>query len=248
MKKSKKWIALFLAALCTFTPLTAFAADVNIDRKPLQMDVSPTVINGRTMVPMRSIFEGLGAAVEWNSYTRGITAQKEDKTITLYLNEKNAFINGVSHSLDTPAVAVNGRTMVPVRFVAESLDCKVYWDSYNQLVSIFTDLSDTDELSRTGELPISVHGCLARWGDGAVGGSDCKRKDSTFKNDLTTTLLGDVRKRVYTRHQQSRRTEDSMCRQQSRPSEHLWCGTWFVQQPHRETHQQEGTTQIIRYH
>ena len=53
MKKSKKWIALFLAALCTFTPLTAFAADVNIDRKPLQMDVSPTVINGRTMVPMR---------------------------------------------------------------------------------------------------------------------------------------------------------------------------------------------------
>ena len=139
MKKSKKWIALFLAALCTFTPLTAFAADVNIDRKPLQMDVSPTVINGRTMVPMRSIFEGLGAAVEWNNYTRGITAQKEDKTITLYLNEKNAFINGVSHSLDTPAVAVNGRTMVPVRFVAESLDCKVYWDSYNQLVSIFTD-------------------------------------------------------------------------------------------------------------
>ena len=139
MKKSKKWIALFLAALCTFTPLTAFAADVNIDRKPLQMDVSPTVINGRTMVPMRSIFEGLGAAV---SYTRGITAQKEDKTITLYLNEKNAFINGVSHSLDTPAVAVNGRTMVPVRFVAESLDCKVYWDSYNQLVSIFTDNAD----------------------------------------------------------------------------------------------------------
>ena len=142
MKKSKKWIALFLAALCTFTPLTAFAADVNIDRKPLQMDVSPTVINGRTMVPMRSIFEGLGAAVEWNSYTRGITAQKEDKTITLYLNETTAFINGVSHSLDTPAVAVNGRTMVPVRFVAESLDCKVYWDSYNQLVSIFTDNAD----------------------------------------------------------------------------------------------------------
>lgn len=46
MKKSKKWIALFLAALCTFTPLTAFAADVNIDRKPLQMDVSPTVTMG----------------------------------------------------------------------------------------------------------------------------------------------------------------------------------------------------------
>ena len=150
MKKSKKWIALFLAALCTFTPLTAFAADVNIDRRPLQMDVSPTILNGRVMVPMRSIFEGLGAAVEWNGYTRGITAEKEDKTITLYLNEKTAFINGVSHSLDTPAVAVNGRTMVPVRFVAESLDCKVYWDSYHQLVSIFTD--DADAAAYAAEL------------------------------------------------------------------------------------------------
>ena len=61
-------------------------------------------------------------------------------------------------------------------------------------------LSDTDELSRTGELPFSIHGCMARWSDGAVGGSDCKRKDSAVTNDLTTTLLGDVRKRVYTRH------------------------------------------------
>ena len=109
-------------------------------------------------------------------------------------------------------------------------------------------LSDTDELSRIRELSFTIHGRLARWGDGAVGGSDCQRKDSVVTNDLTTTLLGDVRKRVYTRHQQSRRTEDSMCRQQSRPSEHLWCGTWLVQQPHSETHQQEGTTQIIRYH
>ena len=101
---------------------------------------------------------------------------------------------------------------------------------------------------RIRELSFSIHGRLARWGNGAVGRTDCKRKDSAVTNDLTTTLLGDVRKRVYTRHQQSRRTENSMCRQQSRPSEHLWCCTRLVQQPHSETHQQEGTTQIIRYH
>ena len=101
---------------------------------------------------------------------------------------------------------------------------------------------------RIRELSFSIHGRLARWGNGAVGRTDCKRKDSAVTNDLTTTLLGDVRKRVYTRHQQSRKTENSMCRQQSRPSEHLWCCTRLVQQPHSETHQQEGTTQIIRYH
>lgn len=76
------------------------------------------------------------------------------------------------------------------------------------------------------------------WQGGAMeqlAGSDCQRKDSVVTNDFTTTPLGDVRKRVYTRHQQSRRTEDSMWRQQSRPSEHLWCRTRLVQQPHRET-------------
>ncbi len=72
---------------------------------------------------------------------------------------------------------------------------------------------------RIRELSFSIHGRLARWGNGAVGRTDCKRKDSAVTNDLTTTLLGDVRKRVYTRHQQSRRTENSMCRQQPRPSD-----------------------------
>ena len=72
---------------------------------------------------------------------------------------------------------------------------------------------------RIRELSFSIHGRLARWCNGAVGRTDCKRKDSAVTNDFTTTLLGDVRKRVYTRHQQSRRTEDSMCRQQPRPSD-----------------------------
>ena len=53
---------------------------------------------------------------------------------------------------------------------------------------------------RIRELSFSIHGRLARWGNGAVGRTDCKRKDTAVTNDLTTTLLGDVRKRVYTRH------------------------------------------------
>ena len=53
---------------------------------------------------------------------------------------------------------------------------------------------------RIRELSFSIHGRLARWGNGAVGRTDCKRKDSAVTNNLTTTLLGDVRKRVYTRH------------------------------------------------
>ena len=138
----KKFLTMFLAALCAFAPISASAIDVNIDRVPLRMDVEPAVVNGRTLVPMRSIFEALGAEIEWNNYTKGITAQKDDKTIVLYLNETTAYIDGASYKMDTPAVAINGRTMVPARFVAESLDCQVYWDSYEKLVSIFTDEND----------------------------------------------------------------------------------------------------------
>lgn len=138
----KKFLTMFLAALCTFTPITASAIDVNIDRKPLKMDVEPAVINGRTLVPMRSIFEALGSEIEWNNYTKGITAQKDDKTIVLYLNETIAYIDGISYKMDTPAVAIDGRTMVPARFVAESLDCQVYWDGYEKCVSIFTNEAD----------------------------------------------------------------------------------------------------------
>jgi len=150
MFEMKKFVTMLLAALCAFTPVSAFAIDVNIDRMPLQMDVEPATINGRTMIPMRSIFEALGAEIEWNSYTKGITAQKDEKTIVLYLNDTNAYINGISYPLDAPPITIDGRTMVPARFVAESLDCQVCWDSYEKCVSIFTDESDaaiyTEEL------------------------------------------------------------------------------------------------------
>ena len=109
-------------------------------------------------------------------------------------------------------------------------------------------LSDTNELSRIGKLSFSIHGRLARWGNGAVGRTDCKRKDSAVTNDLTTTLLGDVGQRVYAGHQQSRRAENPMRGQQSRPPEHLRGGTRIVQLPHRETHQQEGDAEVVGHH
>lgn len=138
----KKILTMVLAALCAFSPVVASAIDVKVDKAPLVMDVEPAIVNGRTLVPMRSIFEALGAEIEWNNYTKAVTAQKDDKTIILYLNDIFAYIDGVSYQLDTPAVAIDGRTMVPARFVAESLDCQVYWDSYEKCVSIFTDKAD----------------------------------------------------------------------------------------------------------
>ena len=81
--------------------------------------------------------------------------------------------------------------------------------------------SDTDLLPGAGELPFPVHGCLARRGCGAAHGADSVGENPAFEDDFTAALLGDVGQRVYAGHQQSRRAENPMRGQQSRPSEHL---------------------------
>jgi len=135
----KKVLAFVLAASLSLAPISAFAIDVRIDDVPLSMDVPASTINGRTMVPMRAIFEALGAEVAWDKATKGITATKEDKTVSLYLNNKTAYIDGVANVLDAAPVTLDGRTMVPARFVAEAMGCTVGWDAKTQTVNITTD-------------------------------------------------------------------------------------------------------------
>lgn len=72
----KRVLAFMIAVVTALTPISASAIDVRIDNTPLRMDVPATSINGRTMVPMRAIFESLGADVSWDSTTKCITAAK----------------------------------------------------------------------------------------------------------------------------------------------------------------------------
>jgi hypothetical protein len=81
------------------------------------------------MVPMRGVFEALNAKVEWDNATRTVTATKGDTTIKLTIGNKYAYVNGQKVALATEAIIVNGSTMVPLRFVAESLGAKVEWNN-----------------------------------------------------------------------------------------------------------------------
>ena len=87
---------------------------------------------------------------------------------------------------------------------------------------------DTDLLPGAGKLPFPVHGCLARRGCGAAHGADSVGENPAFEDDFPAALLGDVGQRVYAGHQQSRRAENPMRGQQSRPSEHLRGGSRIV--------------------
>jgi len=122
------------------TPTPAPApVSVILDGAPLAMDVPAQMIDGRTMVPLRAIFEALGADVDWNEATRTITATKDDTTVILTLGSTTPTVNGQTVTIDVPAASVGGRTLVPLRFVAESFGVEVNWDGATRTVTITTD-------------------------------------------------------------------------------------------------------------
>jgi hypothetical protein len=112
---------------------------VELNGRPLALSVAPIQVANRTMVPMRSIFEALGAWVQWNESTRTVTATRDATTVQLTIGERAAQVNGQTIALDVPAMIYRGSTMVPLRFVSESLGADVRWSGATQTVSIFTD-------------------------------------------------------------------------------------------------------------
>ncbi|MFB7155703.1 MULTISPECIES: copper amine oxidase N-terminal domain-containing protein [unclassified Lysinibacillus] len=100
---------------------------------------SGKAINGRTMLPMRSIFESLNATIAWDASSQTVTASRGNTTIKLKVGSKKAIVNGKESFLDSPAIIINSTTMVPVRFIGESLNLPVEWDSTLRLVNINTE-------------------------------------------------------------------------------------------------------------
>ena len=141
----KIWTLFFAAMLIVpllLQPATAQAAKaitITVDGVQLKTDQPPAMIQGRVMLPLRAIFEALGASVNWDSKSQTVTGFKEDTTVVLKMKSKVATINGKSVTLDVPAQILRGRTMVPVRFVSEALGQDVDWNSVNQTVTIQSD-------------------------------------------------------------------------------------------------------------
>lgn len=92
--------------------------------------------NGRMLVPLRPIFEAMGASVVWDSNTKTITSKKDDTEIRLAIDSNIAYINGEEVILDSPSIMHKDRTLVPVRFIGEAFNGTVDWDSNTKTVSI----------------------------------------------------------------------------------------------------------------
>lgn len=100
---------------------------VLLDGQPLTFDQAPILEAGRTLVPMRGIFEAFGADVSYQEKTGIVKGILGNKTVILTIGSAKANVNGKMVLLEVPAKIVNGRTLVPLRFVGESLDADVDW-------------------------------------------------------------------------------------------------------------------------
>ena len=117
-------ILCFLFTLLSFETLANNDIQVLLDGNPINFDVPPQIIDGRTMVPIRAIFEAMGAQVSWDDSTKTATAVKGDTTVIMWVNLVQLMIkNKISNKvelMDVSPVNKDGRVLAPAKYVAES--------------------------------------------------------------------------------------------------------------------------------
>jgi len=131
---------LALSLTLAFTGVTAYAGgtvNVTIDgRQVIFPDNAPVIVDSRTLVPVRAVFESLAFNVSWDGAAQQVTLRRTDHTVVLTIDSDRFTTNGVSHSLDVPAQVIGGSTMLPIRAVLESVNYEVDWDGATGTVMI----------------------------------------------------------------------------------------------------------------
>ncbi len=118
--------------------LTIGNATAQENGQPVAMGVAAEIMEGRTMVPLRFLADFLGAQVGWDPVAREVTYTSGSSQIELWIDNPQAQVNGAATTLDVPPTIINGRTLVPVRFISQELGAQVSWDAATQTVTVTT--------------------------------------------------------------------------------------------------------------
>jgi len=142
----KKAIALLLTVVMIFSTSAMVLAyeegnAIILDGKEIDLDVKPIIMDGRSLVPAKALFENLGFDVIWDADTKTVVGEKEGARIKLAVDSNgDNMYNNIDLSLDVPATVINGRTLVPVKIVTELLGLDIKWDNSTNNVIITTDV------------------------------------------------------------------------------------------------------------
>ena len=151
----KVWMSLgMLCALLMMSCTLAYAAEAEtlvlsleiespvmlVNGSQMEIDpgrgTAPAIIDGRTMVPIRAIIEAMGGTAEWEASSQTAVLWYDNNVIRLTLNERTAYFNDEAYTLDASPAVINGRTMLPIRFIAERFGLAVDWKQAEQTLTI----------------------------------------------------------------------------------------------------------------
>jgi hypothetical protein len=105
---------------------------------------NPVIVDGRTLVPVRGVFENLGFNVNWNADNQQVSLVRNDYTVIITIGDSMFLTNDIIHSLDVPAQIFDGRTMLPIRSVLESVGYSVSWDNNTRTVTVISRQNENE--------------------------------------------------------------------------------------------------------
>ena len=141
MKARVFTLTIAILLVIVFVPIAVVHANdtirVTINNQQVSFEgQGPVLVEGRTLVPIRGVFEVLGFDVTWNNATQQATLIGAEAVIVVTVDSRTFTTNGISHSLDVPAQVIGGRTMLPIRAVLESVGYYFGWDGTTSTVLI----------------------------------------------------------------------------------------------------------------
>jgi len=156
MRKQVMKLIISLILLITILPLGSAEANirtlVTINGQFVRFDGQGAIIaDGRTLVPIRGVFESLGFTVGWDATLSQATLTRSDAVIVIRVGEDTFTTNGTEYNLDVPAQTIGGRVLLPIRAVLESVNHSLQWDANANTVRIETPFGRLPNRRKTGE-------------------------------------------------------------------------------------------------
>jgi len=140
MDADKNVTALFALKVTRIIQLTIGSRTMYVDGSPVILEAAPIILNSRTLLPIRAVVEAVGGTIAWDASTQKVTIVQNDKTLVLWIDRNVATLNGQSVNIDSDPkvvpIIMSGRTLLPLRFVAETLAMDVQWDAATRTVTI----------------------------------------------------------------------------------------------------------------
>jgi uncharacterized repeat protein (TIGR02543 family) len=140
MGATKKVTASFAAKVKSVIQLKIGSKTMYVDGKPVVLEAAPIILNARTFLPIRAVVEAVGGTIAWDALAQKVTIVRKGQTLKLWIGRNVAELDDKSVKVDDDSkvvpVIMSGRTLLPLRFVAEALALDVQWDAATQTITI----------------------------------------------------------------------------------------------------------------